>query len=271
MGWNGSGTVILTDGTYTNTWCAQQAGDGDAVIRSTELDALFQDIEDAIQNCLPHNGEKAVTANLDGGGFRITNITASANTDAAVHGDVVASGAYDAGGDQIVLTQNDATVINIDTSALSAGTGGLATTGDQTASGVKTWSGIGSHSHAKFNGPTTSKVDVPTPGANVTIDTTAANDHYVTVGTNTDVTFTWPSAASDTQLGVNWATKGEITFRHTSAGKTITLNSTMLAALDYYEEEGASATGSGDLSTLTYNFKLIGSTKICQFAWVATP
>jgi len=49
------------------------------------------------------------------------------------------------------------------------------------------------------------------------------------------------------------------------------LNSTMLAALDVYEEEGAEATGSDDLSTLVYNFMYIGGTKIAQFAWVSTP
>jgi hypothetical protein len=45
----------------------------------------------------------------------------------------------------------------------------------------------------------------------------------------------------------------------------------MLAALDYYEEEGAEATGSGDLSTLVYTYYRIGSTKLAQFAWVSTP
>ena len=197
--------------------------------------------------------------------------TPSADDDAAVHGDVIASGAYDSGGDQIVLTQNDGTVINVDTSGLSAGTGGVDTTTAQTAAGIKTWSSIGSHAHVKFNGPTTSLVVAPTPGSNVTIDTTASNDHYVTVGTNTDVTFTWPTEATDTQLGTSWSTKGEITFEHSGAGYTITLNATMLAALDIYEEEGASATGSGDLSTLVYNYKYVAGRKICQFAWVATP
>ena len=271
MAWNGTGTYTQTDGVYSGAGiCASQAGDGDAVIRATEMDALVEDHAAAINACLAKNGENALTGNFDAGGFLLQSLgTPSADDDAAVHGDMVASGAF--AGTDITLTQNDGTTIVIDVSGLAAGTGGVNLTTAQTVAGIKTWSAIGAHAHVKFNGPTTSKVDVPTPGANVTIDTTAANDHYVTVGTNTDVTFTWPTAASDTQLGANWCTKGEITFRTTSAGKTITLNATMLAALDYYEEEGASATGSGDLSTLVYNYKYIGGTKICQFAWVATP
>jgi len=273
MGWNGSGTFSQTDGTYSGDGiCASQAGDGDATIKSTELDALFEDHNDGINACLTKNGENAASANLDLGGFLFQNSGApSADTDLAVHGDVIASGTYNAGADELRFVQNDGTRVDVDVSSLSAGTGGMDLSTAQTAAGIKTFSAIGSHAHVKFNGPTTSKVLVPTPGANVTIDTTAGNAHYVTVGTNTDVTFTWPTAASDTQLGANWSVHGYILFRTTSAGKTVTLNSTMLAALDVYEEEGAEATGSDDLSTLVYNFMYIGGTKIAQFAWVSTP
>lgn len=272
MAWNGSGTFVLTDGTYTSTWAANWRDNGAATITAAEFDALLLDVKNGINACLAKNGENSATANLNMGGNRLTNLgTPSANSDAGTYGKQVASGAYDSGGDQIVLTLQDGATISFSTAALSAGTGGVALTGDQTASGVKTWSGIGSHSNAKFNGPTKSKVAVPTPGSTVTIDTTAANAHYVTVGTNTNVTFTWPTAASDTELGANWTITGKVLFRHTGAGYTITLNSTMLSALDYYEEEGAEATGSGDLSTLVYSYMYIGGTKIAQFAWVATP
>lgn len=273
MGWDGSGTYTRNNGTFTGaTIWNSEANDGTATISSSNHDTHDQDLAAAIHACLTKNGENAATGNLDLGGYLFQSSGApSDDDDLAVHGDVIASGAYSSGDDEIQLTLNDGTRIDVDVSGLSAGTGGLALTGNQTASGIKTWSGIGVHSGAKFSGETMSIVDVPTPGASVTVDTTAANDHYVTVGTNTNVTFTWPSAASDTQLGANWCIKGEITFRVTSAGKTITLNSTMLAALDVYGEEGAAATGLDDLSTLVYNYKYINGTKICQFAWVATP
>lgn len=269
-GWNGSGTVVLTDGTYNSTWAANWAGDADATIKTGEFDLLMQCIEDSIQNCLPHDGQKAASSDIPMGSNKITGLGASsANTDAASHGKDVASGAYSS--PNVTLTLNDSTTIDIDVSGLEAGTGGVDLTSAQTAAGIKTWSAIGSHAHAKFNGPTTSKVLVPTPGANVTINATGANVHYVTVGTNTDVTFTWPTGASDTQLGDNWSVSGRILFHHTGAGYSITLNSTMLAALDYYEEEGAEATGSGDLSTLVYTYTYINGTTLGQFAWVATP
>lgn len=272
MAWNGSGTYTQTDGTYSGSGiCVSQAGDGDAVIRASEMDALLEDHADAINACLAKNGENAATANLDAGGFLLQNLgTPSADDDAAVHGDVIASGSYAA--NTITLTQNSGGTVTVDVSGLAAGTGGVDLTTAQTVAGIKTFSAIGSHAHAKFNGPTTSKVDEPTTGANVTIDATAANSHYLRCGVNMDVTFTWPTAASDTQLGASWGTKGEITFRHTGAGYTITLNSTMLGNLDHYSVEGSHATGSGDLSTLTYNYKYTDSgLQICQFAWIATP
>ena len=273
MAWNGTGTYSRNNGTYTGSaiWNSE-ANDGTPAISSSNHDTHDQDLATAINACLTKNGENAATANLDLGGFLLQSSgTPSADTDVAVHGDVIASGAYSSGDDEIQLTQNDGTRIDVDVSGLSAGTGGVDTSTAQTVGGIKTFSAITSLAHAKFNGPTTSKVDVPTPGSSVTVDTTAANDHYVTVGTATDVTFTWPTGASDSQVGANWGVKGEITFRHTGNGYGITLNATMLAALDHYEEEGSAASSSGDLSTLTYHYKYIGGTTLCQFAWIATP
>jgi len=270
-GWNGSGTVVLTDGTYNTTWCVSQAGDGDPTIKSTELDNLFQCIEDSIQNCLPHDGQKSATSDIPMGSNKITGLAIGTSaTDAGRWGEDVASGAYDSGNDKIVLTLNDSSTIDIDTSSLSAGTGGVALTGAQTAAGVKTWSDAGSHSEAKFNGPTKSKVDVPTPGSSATIDTTAANAHYLTVGTNTNLTFTWPSAASDSELGTHWSITGKVLIRM-SGSYTVTLNATMLSALDDYEEEGSAASGNGEISTLVYSYYYLNGTKYAQFAWVSTP
>jgi hypothetical protein len=264
-GWNGSGTVVLTDGTYSTTWAASWAGDGDPKIKSSEFDLLLQCVEDSIQNCLPHDGQKAATADIPMGGNNITGLgTPSSSDDAGLHGADVASGAYSAVADEITLTLNDATTITIDTSALSAGTGGVALTGDQDITGAKAFTEL------KFEGPTKSLVDVPTPGSSVTVDTTAANAHYLTVGTNTNLTFTWPTAASDSQLGTHWSITGKVLIRM-SGSYTVTLNATMLAALDDYEEEGSAASGSGEISTLVYSFYYLNGTKYAQFAWVSTP
>lgn len=272
MAWNGTGTFEATDGVYTVPGiCASQAGDGDAKIKASEMDAVLEDLSDGIHACLAKNGENSPTANIAFGGYKITGLgTPSANTDAGLHGNDLASGTYNGVSDQIVLTLNDGSTVTVDVSGLSAGTNGVSLTGDQTIAGVKTFTSATSLAEAKFDGPTKSLLAVPTPGSSVTINTTAANDHYVTVGQNTTVTFTWPTG-SDTQLGANYTVKGEITFRHTGAGYTLSLNSTMLAALSHYSVEGAPATGSGDLSTLVYNYKYVNGTTVCQFAWVATP
>jgi hypothetical protein len=270
-GWNGSGTVVLTDGTYTTTWATSWAGDGDATIKAPEFDALLQCVEDTIQGCLPHDGQKAATANIPMGSFKLTGLAVgSAAADSATFGQTITALAFDAGTNVVTATRN-AGNLTVDLSAMAAGTGGVDLSTAQTVAGVKTFSDISSLAHAKFNGPTTSKVLVPTPGASVSVNAAGANAHYVTVGTNTNVTITFPTAASDTQLGANWTVTGKVLFRHTGAGYSVTLNSTMLSALDYYEEEGAEATGSGDLSTLVYSYWYIGGTKLAQFAWVSTP
>lgn len=262
MGWNGSGTCTLTDGTYTSDWAQNWAGDGDPKIKDTEHDALLLDVQTAINNCLAKNGENAVTANLNIGGYRLTNITASANTDAGTYGKQVASGAYSS--PNITLTLNDSSTIDIDVTALEAGTGGVALTGDQEIAGNKAFSSL------RIDGQTKTQVATPTPGSSVTINTTANDVHYVSVGTNTTVTFTWPTAATDSQLGANWIKRGHILFRSTGS-YTISLNSTMLAALDDYSVEGSPATGAGAMATLVYNYYYLNGTKYAQFAWVATP
>lgn len=270
MPWS-TGVFTLSDGTYSSTWAANWRDNGAATINASEFDALLLDVRNGINAAFPADGQKTATGNWNLGGYRLTNITASSNTDAGTYGKQVASAAYDSGNDKIVLTLNDSTEIDCDTSSLSAGTGGLALTGDQTASGVKTWSGIGSHAHAKFNGPTTEKVSVISSGSTPTCDATASNAHYLNVNQSMTLNFTWPSGASDTQLGANWKVHGAILCRWSGASYTVGLNATMLSNLDDYEIDGTHTTGSGEMSTLVYTYYYINGTKYAQFAWVATP
>lgn len=263
-GWNGSGTVVLTDGVYNTDWCQSQAADGDSTIYAIELDALFQCIEDTLQACYPRNGEAALTANLAGGGYRLTNITASANNDAGTYGKQVASGAYSAVSDEITLTLNDSSTITIDTSALSAGTGGVALTGDQEISGAKSFDEL------KTDGMTKHDVLVPTPGSSVTVNAAGGDRHYLTVGVNTTIDFTWPTAASDSQLGDYWMISGSVLCR-TTGSYSISLGSTTTSALDDYDLEGSAASGSGEISTLVYTYYYLNGTEYAHFAWVATP
>jgi len=262
MAWNGSGTYEQTDGVYSGDGiCVSQAGDGDAVIYATEMDALLEDHAAAIHACLAKNGENAATGNLDIGGFRLTDVTASANTDAAVHGDVIASGAF--AGTDITLTQNDSSTIVIDVSGLTAGTGGVALTGDQSVAGAKSFADM------KFNGPTTSKVERIASSSTPVCDTTAAASHFLEVTSNGLLNFTWPTAATDAGLGTDWCKRGVILFLWSGA-YTMGFNAAMLAALDDYEIEGTHVTSSGELCSLAYTYWYLDGTEYAQFAWVAT-
>lgn len=270
MGWSG-GTFDLSDGTYSSNWAANWRDNGAATILASEFDLLLTDVESGINACLAKDGSNALTGNFDGGGYRITDITASSNTDAGTYGKQPAALAYDSGDDEINMTLNDGTVITCDTSGLSAGTGGVATSGDQTVGGIKTFSAISSLAHAKFNGPTTVKVSNVTSSSTPTIDTTSTDFHYINVNQSMTFDFTWPTGASDTQLGGYWVKRGAILCRWSGASYTIGLNSSMLSSLDDYEIEGTHTTGSGEMSVLTYTYWYLNGTEYAQFAWVATP
>lgn len=272
MAWNGSGTYTQTDGTYSGTGiCAAQAGDGDAVIRASEMDALLEDHATAINACLAKNGENAATGNIPMGSNKLTGLAnGSAATDSAAYGQTITALSFNSGTSVITATRS-AGNLTVDLSAMAAGTGGVALTGDQTVAGIKTFSGITPFAHAKFNGPSTIKVNNISSSSTPTVDTTLGDYHYIAVNQNMTVNFTWPTAASDTQLGAYWAKRGVILMRWTGASYTITLNATMLSNLDDYEQEGTHTTGSGEISALTYTYWYLNGTEYAQFAWVATP
>lgn len=268
MAWSG-GTFSLTDGTYSSTWAANWRDNGAATILASEFDALLLDAKNGINACFPADGQKTATGNWNLGGYRLTNITASSNTDAGTYGKQIASGSF--AGTDITLTTNDSSTVVIDVSGLTAGTGGVALTGDQTVAGIKTFSSITSLAHAKFNGPSTVKVSNVTSSSTPTFDTTATDFHFIDVNQNMTIDFTWPTGASDSDLGDYWCKRGAVLMRWSGAGYTITLDSTMLAALDDYEVENTNTTGNGEMSVLTYTYWYLNGTEYAQFAWVATP
>lgn len=271
MGWS-AGTFTLTDGTYNGPGvCAQQAGDGDATIYATEVDALFDDLATGVNSCLLKDGTNAASANLNLGSNKITALAnGSVTTDAAAYGQTITALSFD-GGTNILTATRSAGNLTADFSTLAAGTGGVDLTTDQTVAGIKTFSAITSLAHAKFNGPRTSKVESVASSSTPTFDSTAEAYHFITVAQNQTWTITWPTAASDTQLGANWVKTGAILARWSGASYTVSLDSTMLSALTDYEIEGTHTTGSGEMSALTYTYWYINGSKYAQFAWVATP
>lgn len=272
MAWNGSGTFVNTDGTYTGTTvCASQAGDGDARIKSTEMDLLINNLVTGINACLTKNGENAATANLPMGGFKHTGMAVgSSSTDSATYGQTITALAFDSGTNVITATRA-AGNLTVDLSAMAAGTDGVDLTNAQTVAGVKTFSAITSLAHPKYNGPSTCKVTTIASSSTPTCNTTTTDFHYLVVNQNMTLNFTWPTAATDTQLGTGWVKRGAILMRWSGASYTVSLNSTMTSALDDYELEGTHTTGSGDMSVLTYTYWYLNGTEYAQFAWVATP
>ena len=75
MTWDGSGDYVATDGiNSTPGLYAAQATDGDAVIKSADLDLVLEDLVGGIKACLAKNGENAMTADMAAGGFNINNM-----------------------------------------------------------------------------------------------------------------------------------------------------------------------------------------------------
>lgn len=84
MGWNGSGSVIRSNGTYTGTNVWEQDKNAAVKIVTSRHDAHDEDMADAIENTIAKDGQNAPTANLPMGGFKHTNVAvASARTDYA--------------------------------------------------------------------------------------------------------------------------------------------------------------------------------------------
>ena len=269
MGWSG-GTYTQTDGTNSGTGiCAAQAGDGDAVINASEMDALFEDHATAINQCLNKDGSNAATGDLDlGTSYHLTNVAnGSASGDSGTWNKDVATLSLD--GLTLECNFNDTTKTTVDLTSVSAGAGAVTTTGDQSVAGIKTFTGITELAHIKNNGPVTRAVANVTSSTTPTFDTTANSSHFISLAQNQTWTLTWPTAAADTQLGSYWVHDGYILARNTGT-YTITLDATMLAALDDYSTEGAPAGTSGSISTLAYTYYYLNGTKYAHFAWVAT-
>lgn len=74
MGWNGSGVVVRQTPVATGTvaWADTKAA-GDVNITTGDHDYHDQNLADAITNCMAKDGQNAATANLNMGGFKLTN------------------------------------------------------------------------------------------------------------------------------------------------------------------------------------------------------
>lgn len=80
MAWNGSGTYVRTDGTYTGSTVWTKNKNAAVKITSAAHDAHDQDLATAINNCLAKDGQNAMTADLDMGNNSIINYGTAGTT-----------------------------------------------------------------------------------------------------------------------------------------------------------------------------------------------
>lgn len=147
-------------GTYARLYgAAGWVDDRDAgtKILATRHDSHDQDLADGINACLKKDGTNAATADLNAGGFKITNLgTPSAGTDAATKAYVDAAGSVAfASGDQIlfrgaatptgwtIAAQNNKALRIVSGTPGSGGTNAFTTA----MNSARTVSGDGSHTH----------------------------------------------------------------------------------------------------------------------------
>lgn len=90
MPWSGS-TFSRDTGVYSGSTAWAQTESGGRGIRSDDHDAHDQDIADGITACLKKDGGNSPSANIDWGGFKITNLANGTSS-----GDAVNKGQLDA-------------------------------------------------------------------------------------------------------------------------------------------------------------------------------
>lgn len=89
MAWSGS-TFTRTNGTYSGATVWEQDYNAGQNISPLRVDIHDQDLATGINNCLNKNGANSPTANINWGGYRITNLgNATTDTDAVAWGQTV--------------------------------------------------------------------------------------------------------------------------------------------------------------------------------------
>lgn len=94
MPWNGSGAITLTQDFIADF----NAGPPTSIITAAKMDEVLEDLADCIEACINRNGENQPTANINWGGYKITNLGAATAATDAVRARQVAENALQYGG-----------------------------------------------------------------------------------------------------------------------------------------------------------------------------
>lgn len=264
--------MAFSGGTFTRqgavhsgpTLWVDSANDGDATISASEHDTEMNDVAGALNALLLRDGSNAATANLDAGGFKIGSLAAGSATGNSGRWDedVASIGLT---GTVLDVTLNDGTALTQDLATVGSA-GEVTLSGDQTITGKKTFTTATTPiTDLRVLDTVYNKVNVLTAGGAVAVDTTAASNHYLGNDQAMTLTFTIPAASADTDLGVNFCTKGVILMRNETGHGAITLAVTA----DDTEEIGSRPTGATEMYSLVYQIWVMGAVRYAQFTWVS--
>lgn len=91
MGWNGSGVFVRTQDFTAD----ELAGSPDNIIDATKVDTEFDEYKAGLEACLNRGGENSPTADINWGGYHITNMAAGSDANDSVRLAQVADSALD--------------------------------------------------------------------------------------------------------------------------------------------------------------------------------
>jgi hypothetical protein len=119
----------------------------------------------------------------------------------------------------------------------------------------------------KTNGRVYKHLEVLTGAAGVAVDATTQSAYFLENDQAMTLTFTWPAASADADLGDNFKTTGEINIINTTGHGTLTL--AHASAVTDSEEIGSRGTGATEMYTLKWECWVIGASRYVQFTWIA--
>lgn len=262
MAWSGGVYTQQAGGLSGDDICQEWAGDGDPTIYAPELDSLFEDHAEGINQCINKDGSNAFTSTIDAGNNPIANLTEAVSTGQAGRWDEdIASVGLD--GTVLEITLNDGQELTVDLASVGS-VGEVTITGDQTISGSKTLTGTTVASDLKTDGPIRHALENFTTSATITCDTDAGSRFYIANNQAMTVTLDLTDAA-DSDLGDYWASNGWIMFDNGGSAGVVTI---ACPNADDLEIIGSNPTGNNDTYTLAYNIVYLNGTVRVQGTWV---
>lgn len=264
MGWSG-GTYTRQGAVHSGSELWQDsAGDGDATISSSEHDTHDEDLASGINACLNKDGSNAMTGDMNAGSNVITLLAAGAATGNSGRWDEDVSG-VSLDGTTLHIEYNGAKAdVTVDLASVGS-SGEVTISGDQTITGKKTFTtNTTPITDLRILDTSYRKVNVLTAAANVAVDVTANSTFFLANDQAMTLTFTFPAASADTDLGANFSTQGAILMRNETGHGAITILGTATDG----ETIGSRPTGAGELYCLVYQVWIMGSTTYALYTWV---